>query len=430
MRFLLDTNIFIPLEPVESSDMEVGSIPATSFQELCRRNRLSCWVHPNIEREIKRDRDKKRASVRLLRVRAYPFLSDPPGLTDEIVSKFGDPDHESHDYLDLLLLSALVRDTVDYLVTDDRGIHKKGKKLNVSERILTLSDALALIRHHFPEREIPALPGVALRKVHILNASDPVFDTLKQDYPEFEDWLGKCRKESRECFVIGDPDKSIIGVCIFKEEKNDIPMECSGKTLKISTFKIAERYVGYKYGELLLKTILQYARINGFHSLFLTAKPDKEHFLNFIEEFGFYQSQNSDNNGDLVFVKDLFPPANVSLNPLDFIILFGPGIESHENVSIYLVPIQPEYHNLLFPDSNPSLQGDLFPASFPFQNTIRKAYLSQSGIRTLQPGDVLLFYRSKDLRSIGKIGVLEKILVNGRITHHPGNSFPRIEESR
>jgi hypothetical protein len=85
-------------------------------------------------------------------------------------------------------------------------------------------------------------------------------------------------------------------------------------------------------------------------------------------------------------------------------------------------------------------QGDLFPASFPFQNTIRKAYLSQSGIRTLQPGDVLLFYRSKDLRSIGKIGVLEKILVSsdsseidrfvGKRTVYSSDNIARMAESR
>jgi hypothetical protein len=41
-------------------------------------------------------------------------------------------------------------------------------------------------------------------------------------------------------------------------------------------------------------------------------------------------------------------------------------------------------------------------------NTIKKAYLTQSKIRKLKTGDIVLFYRSKDLHSITSIGVVDQ----------------------
>ncbi len=44
-------------------------------------------------------------------------------------------------------------------------------------------------------------------------------------------------------------------------------------------------------------------------------------------------------------------------------------------------------------------------------NAIKKAYLSHSRIKQLKPGDILLFYRSKDDQSITSLGVIEEVKV-------------------
>jgi hypothetical protein len=42
---------------------------------------------------------------------------------------------------------------------------------------------------------------------------------------------------------------------------------------------------------------------------------------------------------------------------------------------------------------------------------MRKAYLCNSVIRTLRPGSNLLFYRSRDIRAVTSLGVVESTLV-------------------
>jgi hypothetical protein len=42
-------------------------------------------------------------------------------------------------------------------------------------------------------------------------------------------------------------------------------------------------------------------------------------------------------------------------------------------------------------------------------NTIKKAYISHSPVKHLKPGDIVLFYRSKDIKSLTSLGVIEEI---------------------
>lgn len=77
---------------------------------------------------------------------------------------------------------------------------------------------------------------------------------------------------------------------------------------------------------------------------------------------------------------------------------------------MFVVPIQPRFHRLLFPEAE--LQLPLLPEPQPFGNAIRKAYLSNSGIRRLQPGDCLLFYRSQEAQGVFCVGVVEATLVS------------------
>jgi hypothetical protein len=69
------------------------------------------------------------------------------------------------------------------------------------------------------------------------------------------------------------------------------------------------------------------------------------------------------------------------------------------------VPIQPRYDQILFPDRQE--QAALFNGMQPSGNAIRKAYLCRAGLRGLQPGDVLAFYRSTTSKGIRTLGVVE-----------------------
>ena len=75
-------------------------------------------------------------------------------------------------------------------------------------------------------------------------------------------------------------------------------------------------------------------------------------------------------------------------------------------ICIY-IPIRPQYHEDLLPDFS-SMQGSLFEKDQSLYscqgNTIKKAYLCHSRIKSIRKGDIVLFYRSKDRKSIQCMG--------------------------
>jgi hypothetical protein len=86
------------------------------------------------------------------------------------------------------------------------------------------------------------------------------------------------------------------------------------------------------------------------------------------------------------------------------------------------VPIEPHWHDQLFPEQAPrqqSAQLALFGATeeqtHPWGNAIRKAYLCNAATNQVAPGDVLLFYRSTDQR-FSAVGIVEGVLRSGEAT--------------
>ena len=70
-------------------------------------------------------------------------------------------------------------------------------------------------------------------------------------------------------------------------------------TLKICTFKIADDVLGMKLGELLLKTVFDYAAANKFGAIFIEAFPKHTVLLDLLDCFGFSKSFEKP-NGEIV----------------------------------------------------------------------------------------------------------------------------------
>jgi hypothetical protein len=112
-------------------------------------------------------------------------------------------------------------------------------------------------------------------------------------------------------------------------------------------------------------------------------------------------------------------------NPFDFDRQHYPRFDDGSLVRKFCVPIQPDYHRRLFPEIAFAAELPLFPsATFgpmptygPARtpgNTIRKVYLCRAKITRLRPGDMLLFYMSKDpeyaaSQSITTVGIVEQV---------------------
>jgi hypothetical protein len=181
--------------------------------------------------------------------------------------------------------------------------------------------------------------------------------------------------------------------------------------LKICSFNIAEMFHGYRYGELLLKTVFGYLAGNHYQGVFIEAFAKHQELFTLLSDFGFEDVRES-TKGERVLLKTLRPTVHEArrLSPLEFNIKYGPYAITLVGASMFVVPIQPKFHGLLFPELK--MQLALPTESHPFGNSIRKAYLCHSTIRKIAAGDLILFYRSRHDQAVTAIGVAEATLVS------------------
>jgi hypothetical protein len=151
-----------------------------------------------------------------------------------------------------------------------------------------------------------------------------------------------------------------------------------------------------------LKMAFRYATNNQIENIFVTVRPDELHLVDLLQDYGFVN--HGMGRGDLVYVKEhprVAPPPGQTA-PVDYLRKYFPHF-SDVGVQKFIVPIQPGYHATLFPDF--VMEGEL-PFASDIGNAMRQAYLSHTQTTHINPGDVLLFYRSNDLKAVTSLGWL------------------------
>jgi hypothetical protein len=280
------------------------------------------------------------------------------------------------------------------------------------------------------------LPYIVERKAYEIDKAHSIFDSLRADYPGFDAWFDKCRRQHRECWVL-ELDGDIAGLIIRKNETHaDGSTEGVGpKILKICTFKVRDEFLGEKYGELLLKQVLWFAQQNRYDLVYITVFPKQAFLIDLLVDYGFKHTKTLP-NGELmlekIFVNGTLP--EVARDVLGFDREHYPRFFSGPCVRKFCIPIRPDYHRRLFPEIAFGIELPLFPttrfgpmlahgsARTP-GNTIRKVYLCRAKITRLRPGDLLFFYMSKDERyaasGLQRLGVAPHI-VELALNHRSG----------
>jgi len=408
MKILLDTNILIAAEPTAVDEIEPTTESVVILLNAIQRCKYEIYIHPASRIDINNDNNERRKMARMVLLEKYNELKKPPAITDDFRYLVYPDTKDPVDSVDDYLLAAVYRDAVDFLVTEDRGIHTKAQRLEIHNRVLTLDAILRTIRGLIPV-DIEPPPAVESIICYQLSENDPIFNTFREDYPEFDMWLTKCKREHRSAWIIGDSYKKYVGMTIVKDEK-DQPYGLSGRVLKICSFKIADSGFGKGFSELLLKTIFDFAFIKRYDYTYVEVLPKYGGLIHFFYLFGFEESEQFTKRGELVLVKVLtFSKEDYqSMSPINFHIKFGPKYYKIDGVQAYIVPIRPQYHELLFPEKQ--VQLPLLPGLHAFGNAIRKAYLCNSPIKIIPQGSVLLFYRTEDIKAVQCIGVVEKAI--------------------
>lgn len=427
-KFLIDTNIFIGLEDQKEVPPELAEMA-----NLCSQNHVRLFVHEDALKDINRDKDAIRRKISLSKLSKFERLKGIPLPPEsELEERFGKIS-KVNDKVDVALLHALDIGAIDFVVTQDQGIHSRARRLvpSLGERVFFIADAFSWLRTTFEPTKVQ-LPFIKEMLAHEVSLKDEIFDSLREGYPGFDDWWrNKCVNEHRPCWV-ATINNELAAIVVRKEEKAaEATTKYSGtKILKICTFKVKPKYRGQKLGEQLLKQILWFAQKNSFDLVYLTTFPNQTSLISVLEYFGFECTKNIA-AGEQVFEKKL-STEKLTVKPGDDLFYLArthyPRFVCVPPAETFCVPIQSNFHNALFPElANrfPELanlfQDDLFGASSYYGplaaipgNTIRKVYLCRAQINKLNPGSVIVFYRSKSKgyiasQSVTSVGVVEAV---------------------
>ena len=417
--YLIDTNILIGLE-----DHRAIEATYAKFSNLAASHKIDVFVHEAARDDILRDKDAVRRRVSLSKIQKYQILSGRKGLSPEELERTFGPLRKPNDIVDATLLHALVTGVVDFLVTQDKGLHDRASKYgaDLGRRVLFVGDAADLITQTYEPIKVP-VRHVEEAGAHTIDPESQFFNSLREDYPEFDNWWqAKCVRLRRPCWVVYDND-DLAGLIVRKDESaNDTDAVTKAqKVLKICTFKVAPEKRGVKLGELLLKQVLWYAQTNGYNLAYLTTYEEQQALMNLLEFYGFKLAGTRD-NGELIYER-IFSSSQVDQNnseiPYDFARKNYPRFLVSESTKGFGVPITEEFHDVLYPDIWHPRQSDLFRGPFPVGrptkpgNTIRKVYICRSPSNLGPAGSLLLFYKgkSRDMpsQSVTSLGVLEGV---------------------
>jgi len=388
MKVLLDTNIIIHREASRILRRDIGSL----FYWLDHLSVQKC-IHPFTIDEIRRHKDPAVVGVMEVKLESYYLLKTQAPDSDKTRNIRAKYDKNPNDQIDTSLLNEVYCNRVDMFITEDRKVHRKAAELGISERVFTIDEFLEKTTAENPE--LAEYKVLSVKKAHFgnLDVKDPFFDSFKHDYQGFEEWFN--RKADEIAYVCYAEDGAILAFLYIKQEHpaedySDIePPFNRAHRLKIGTFKVISN--GYKLGERFLKIVFDNALVFRVEEIYVTVfdnTEDQERLINLLTDWGFipYGTKGEAEN---VLVKKFIPHANVANPQLTYPYFSGQQKK-------YIVPIYPEYHTELFPDSILRTESpNDFVESKPNRNAISKVYISRSYNRSLEPGDVVVFYRTK-----------------------------------
>lgn len=408
MKALLDTNIIIHREAGSTAiNQDIGIL----FKWLDKIKYTKC-IHPLSVQEIRKNPNKQTVRTFDIKMASCEVLPSIAPLSPDVI-KISTNDKNENDTIDTAILNELYLERVDLIISEDKQIHNKATQLQIADKVFTINSFLEKIASEHPDLIDYKVLSVRQKLFADVNLADPFFDSFKEDYPGFEKWFRK--KANEKVYVTINKLNSLILSFLFLKRENqdevysDIePIFKPKKRLKIGTFKVVSN--GVRLGERFIKIVFDNALANKVEEIYVTIfdkRDEQKRLIELLEEWGFYQ-WGKKNTGELVYLRNFSKSFNQDNPKLTF-----PFISKKSR--FFLVPIYPEYHTELFPDSILRTESPLdFEDNEPYRNAIRKVYVSRSFERNIKRGDILIFYRTGGIYKgiISTICIAEDIIFN------------------
>jgi predicted nucleic acid-binding protein len=404
MKALLDTNIVIHREASKVINQDVGIL----FRWLDRVNYIKC-VHSLTITEIEKYKDKQAVDTLQIKLDSYERIEIPTPLHSKVSAVSEKIDVNENDKNDTQLLNELFVGRVDILITEDKKIHKKATELGIEDKVFTIDSFLEKTFAEHPDLVNYKVLNVQKLKFGRINLSDDFFSSLKEDYFGFEKWFIK--KFDEEAYITVNTNNGLLLSFLYlKVEGNDesysdiIPSFSPKKRLKVGTFKVINN--GFRLGERFMKIIFDNALKNKVDEIYVTIfdkRDEQRRLIDLLEQWGFVLWGKK--NRELVYIRDF--RKKTDNNHLKQCYPF-----ISRNNDNFIVPIYPDYHTELLPDSILNTESpEEFIEDFPHRNGINKVYVSRALTPHPQIGDLLVFYRTGGYYKsvVSTIGVAHEI---------------------
>lgn len=407
MRILVDINIIIGLE-----DSKVVEKDLSDFFRYATSNQCGIYYHPDYRENITGDGDIEQRNINQSKIRKYEALPNPAELTGEFNEQVGK--NNEGDELENKQLFQLYSGYVELFVTENERILTKARIAECRDKVLSTAEALNVLREKF-EYTVPMHPVLNDCKVRTIEdrIAEPFFDSLRADYPKFNEWFDRCVKQNRDCYYLTVEGKlsALLIYNIETVEQHQLPGEFE-KAVKMCTFKTDENVFGLKMGELFLNKMFQFCVEQNINYLYLTLFEKHKFLVGILTRFGFSNSgfPTKDERCEIIMIKRLersIVPGKV--NPMSI----HPFYSDAPTINKYVIPIRQNYYDSLFKDSSIRVRTlfdqDRISLNEIQGNSIVKAYICRAKARNLEQGDILFFYSSGSHKLIQPIGILDKV---------------------
>ncbi len=389
MKVLLDTNIVIHREASTVVNPDIGVL----FNWLDKLRHIKC-IHPITIQEVAKHKDPKVVATFKVKLASYTELKTEAPETPEITAlRKADVDENSRN--DTSVIKEVFARRVDLLITEDRDIHRKARLLGIENQVFTIDGFLEKITTENPGLADYKVLAVRKELFGRISVADKFFDSFRRDYKGFDSWFN--RKADETAYICTADDGSIQAFLYLKIEDKDEPYPdihptfVAKRRLKIGTFKVALN--GNKLGERFLKIVFDNAlrsKVEEIYVTMFTADTEQQRLASLLQDWGFvnYGVKRGQETEELVLVRSFEAAADPEHPALTFPFMSGKRRK-------FIVPIYPEYHTELLPDS--ILRNEKtgkYEDNRPNRNALRKVYISRSYRRDMKPGDIIVFYRT------------------------------------
>jgi predicted nucleic acid-binding protein len=414
-RALLDTNIVIHREAATVVQPSIGRL----FAWLDRLGYEKC-VHPVSVDEIQQHADERVRRSFTAKLQSYRLIQSLAPLASAVEVLSRELDVTPNDRNDSAILNELYSERVDLLITEDRGIARKAERLGISAGVFTIDGYLEKATAENPalvDYSVLAVRRTIFGKVDL---DDRFFESFRSDYPGFDKWFN--RKADETAYISHGTDGLAAFLYLKVEDEREaytdiVPPFTPKRRLKIGTFKVELN--GFKLGERFLKIVFDNAVRQRAQEIYVTIflrSVEQERLAKLLEDFGFVRhgAKQNEYGTEVVYVRDMSRRYDTDDPRRSF-----PYIS--RSARALIVPIYPEYHTELLPDSilKNERTGE-FEDSAPHRNAIRKVYVSRSYFRELERADVIVFYRTGGYYRgvVTTLGIVETVHLNIKNEEH------------